>query len=97
MTTTQQERPRSPDGHELRQHGPAIRALRQKDGLSVADLATRVGLHEQSLRNIELGRRPASREKLALIARALCVEMAAVSVDGAFPVVDELEDEVAVL
>jgi len=63
----------------VRQHGPAIRALRRKDGLSVAALAARCGLHEQSLRNIELERRPASWEALNTIARQLRVDVAAVS------------------
>ncbi|WP_326646108.1 helix-turn-helix transcriptional regulator [Streptosporangium sp. NBC_01755] len=66
----------------VRQHGPAIRALRRKDGLSCAVLAERVGLHEQSLRNIELDRKPASWETLNAIARALRVEVAVVSHPG---------------
>lgn len=65
--------------HAVRQHGPAIRALRRKDGLSVQSLADRVGLHAQSLRNIELDRRPASWETLNAIARALRVDVAAVA------------------
>lgn len=42
-------------------------------------LADRVGLHAQSLRNIELDRRPASWETLNAIARALRVDVAAVA------------------
>lgn len=63
------------------QHGPAIRALREKDGLSVDDLAARVEMHPQSLRNVELERRPISAVKLNAIARALRVDLAAVSRD----------------
>lgn len=44
--------------------------------MSVPDLAKRVGMHPQSLRNVELGRRPASAEKLAAIAAALGVDVA---------------------
>jgi transcriptional regulator with XRE-family HTH domain len=66
------------------QHGPAIRALREKDGLSVEELAARVDMHPQSLRNVELERRPISHVKLNLIARALQVDTAAIS-RGAIP------------
>lgn len=62
-----------------RQHGPAIRALRRKDGLSVRELAAQVEVHPQALRNIELERRPTSPEVLNRIARALVVPVAAVS------------------
>jgi transcriptional regulator with XRE-family HTH domain len=50
-----------------------------KDGLSVEELAARIGMHSQSLRNVELERRPISLQKLNLIARALSVELAAIS------------------
>jgi transcriptional regulator with XRE-family HTH domain len=53
--------------------------LRTKDGLSVEELADRVDMHPQSLRNIELERRPISLKKLNLIARALCVDTAAIA------------------
>jgi transcriptional regulator with XRE-family HTH domain len=61
------------------QHGPAIRALREKDGLSVEQLAERISMHPQSLRNIELERRPVSVINLNRIARALRVDVAAIS------------------
>jgi transcriptional regulator with XRE-family HTH domain len=61
------------------QHGPAIRALREKDGLSVEELAARVDMHPQSLRNVELERRPISHVKLNRIARELHVELAAIA------------------
>ncbi|MER6942552.1 helix-turn-helix transcriptional regulator [Nonomuraea sp. NPDC000554] len=61
------------------QHGPAIRALREKDGLSIEELAARIDMHPQSLRNIELERRPISHLKLNLIARALHVDTAAIA------------------
>lgn len=61
------------------QHGPAIRALREKDGLSVEELAARIDMHPQSLRNVELERRPISLVKLNLLARALRVDTAAIT------------------
>lgn len=48
--------------------GARIRALRESAGLTVRDLAERVGIHPQSLRNIELGKRPASDATLEAIA-----------------------------
>lgn len=36
-------------------------------------------MHEQSIRNIELERKPVSLAKLNLIARALCVDTAAIT------------------
>ncbi|MEV0382298.1 helix-turn-helix transcriptional regulator [Nonomuraea sp. NPDC050643] len=68
-----------PPTKNTRQHGPAIRALREKDGLSVEELAARVDMHPQSLRNVELERRPISHVKLNLLARALRVDTAAIS------------------
>ncbi len=65
------------------QHGPAVRALRLKDGLSVEELAARVDMHPQSLRNVELERRPVSHRKLNAIARALRVDLAAITRDAA--------------
>ncbi|MBF8186365.1 helix-turn-helix transcriptional regulator [Nonomuraea sp. K274] len=51
--------------------GSPMRSLRETAGLTVRGLAERVGLHPQSLRNIELGRRPASTEVLERIAAEL--------------------------
>lgn len=64
-----------------RQNGPAIRALRRKDGRQVSDLAEVVGLHPQALTNIENEFRQASPETLSRIARALCVPIAAITRD----------------
>jgi transcriptional regulator with XRE-family HTH domain len=71
--------------HDLvgRQNGAAIRAFRLKEKLTVVKLAGYVGLHEQSLRNIENGRRPASGETLQDIARVLGVPVAAITRNGA--------------
>lgn len=65
-----------------RQNGIAIRAFRQKEKLSVVKLAGFVGIHEQSLRNIENGRRSASSETISHLARVLGVPVAAITRDG---------------
>jgi transcriptional regulator with XRE-family HTH domain len=66
----------TPDRH--RQNGAAIRAIREALRLTVTELAEYTGSHPQTLRNIELDRRPASDELLTLIARALQVDIAAI-------------------
>jgi transcriptional regulator with XRE-family HTH domain len=56
------------------QNGAEIRRLREESlGLSVAQLAARVGINRQSLSNIELGNRPAGLETLIRIAEELGV------------------------
>lgn len=62
----------------LRQNGIAIRALRRKEGLSVDDLATAVGVTAPHMRNIENELRSASEEHLARIAKVLDVPLAAI-------------------
>jgi transcriptional regulator with XRE-family HTH domain len=66
-----------------RQNGAAIRAFRKKEGLSVVQLAGYVGLHPQSLRNVENGRRPAGDEVIRHLARVLGVPVEAITRDGA--------------
>jgi XRE family transcriptional regulator, fatty acid utilization regulator len=53
------------------QDGDKIRKLREDAGLTVAELAARVGIGAPSLSNIELGVRPASLAVLIRIAREL--------------------------
>lgn len=65
-----------------RQNGLAIRALRIKEGLATAELAELVGLHEQALRNIENGSRPASDLVISAIARTLGVPTGAITRDA---------------
>jgi len=65
-----------------RQRGDRIRALRKEAGLSVRELAERASLHPQSLRNIELERRPASSSALESIAAALGVPVAEITRDS---------------
>lgn len=66
-----------------RQNGAAIRAFRKKERLSVAQFAGFVGLHKQSLVNIENGRRPAGDEVIRNMARVLGVPVAAIVRDSA--------------
>lgn len=65
-----------------RQNGAAIRAFREKEGMSTAELARFVGLHPQALRNIENNGKTAGREALRNLARVLAVPVEAISRDG---------------
>lgn len=60
-------------------HGPAIRALRIKDGLSVEGLAELVGCAQSAISHIELEQKRPSEQMLNRIARALHVPVAAIS------------------
>ena len=60
---------------EGQQDGPEIRRLREKLGMSVDDLACKVGIHAQSVRRIEAGRRGAKLDMLLKIAEALDVRL----------------------
>lgn len=60
-------------------HGPAIRALRIKDGLSVNGLAELVGCAQGFISHIELEQKRPSERMLNQIARALHVPVAAIS------------------
>lgn len=62
----------------LRQNGIAIRALRQKEGLTVDELARQIDVTAPHLRNIENELRSASETHLARIARVLDVPLAAI-------------------
>lgn len=66
---------------QVAQNGAAIRAIRQREGLTVDQLASKVSaslsLSAPHLRNIENEHRSASPEHLALIARHLNVPIAA--------------------
>ncbi|MFF4989668.1 helix-turn-helix domain-containing protein [Streptosporangium saharense] len=66
----------------LRQRGARIRALRETAGLSTRELAEHVDIHPQSLRNIELEKRPASPAVLESIALALRVDVAEITLNG---------------
>jgi len=83
--------------HELsgRQNGAAVRAFRKKEGISVVQLAGYIGLHPQSLRNIENGRRPASEEIIRHLARVLGVPIEAITRDGTDCGIETVPDEAA--
>lgn len=56
--------------------GQRIAAVRQQAGLSIKDLAHRIGWPRDTLVNYELGRRAITMERLAAIAAALDVSPA---------------------
>lgn len=60
-------------------HGPAIRAIREMNGLSVSAFAPRVGVTQGYMSNVELGHKQPTTEFLARVARELAVPLAAVS------------------
>ena len=66
---------------ELRQNGPAIRSLREKDGWRQGAFAKEVGMSQAALSNIERERRPTTMVMLNRIARALCVPVTAITRD----------------
>lgn len=61
--------------------GFKIRNLRQRAGLSLAQLGERTGSHPESLRNLEKNRKKASVVMLARIANALGVALDDLLVD----------------
>ena len=60
-------------------YGEAIRKCRERQGLSLPDLAARIGRHPQSLRHLELGSRKASVVLINQIANALGVDPGAIT------------------
>jgi transcriptional regulator with XRE-family HTH domain len=56
----------------------AVRALRERSGLTVTSLAEQAGIKQSHLSNIEAGRRKASPEVVIALAKALKVEMLAI-------------------
>lgn len=64
------------------QDGHKIRLIRKNRGLSVVELAGRIGIHPQSLRNIELNRMGSSVGTLLKIADALEVDLPAIVQGG---------------
>jgi transcriptional regulator with XRE-family HTH domain len=61
-----------------RQHGPAIAALREKDGLSQTKFAKLLGISQPTLSGIESEQSNASMPMVNLIARRLVVPVAAI-------------------
>jgi transcriptional regulator with XRE-family HTH domain len=66
-----------PESSRTPQNGPAIRALREKDGLTVDQLATQVAITAPHLRNVELEHRKATPRLLNAVARVLQVPVGA--------------------
>jgi len=60
------------------QNGFAIREIRQREGLSVSDLANAAGVSDPHMRNIENELKPARQEHIALIARRLRCSIASI-------------------
>ncbi|MBF6209703.1 helix-turn-helix transcriptional regulator [Nocardia puris] len=61
--------------------GATIRAIRTKSGLSGADLARQAGVAPSHLANIESGRRGCTLDLARRIARALDVELNAITTE----------------
>lgn len=53
------------------QNGAAIREIRQREGMTISQLAQAVGVSDPHIRNIETENKPARPEHIARIARAL--------------------------
>lgn len=62
-----------------RQNGAAIRAIREREGLTVSELASSVGITDPHMRNIELEHKNARPETLARIAKGLRCSIRAVA------------------
>jgi len=60
------------------QNGPAIREIRQREGLTVAQLAAAIDVSDPHLRNIECENKPARPEHIARIAKKLRCRPAAI-------------------
>jgi transcriptional regulator with XRE-family HTH domain len=56
----------------------AVRALRERSGLTVTALAESAGIKQAHLSNIEAGRRKASPEVVIALAKALKVDLLAI-------------------
>ena len=65
----------------MRIHGPALRVIRERSGLTVTGLAELAGMKQSHLSNIEAGRRQASEDVIVALARALKTELIAILED----------------
>jgi transcriptional regulator with XRE-family HTH domain len=61
----------------------ALRAIRERSGLTTTALAEAAGIKQSHLSNIEAGRRQASPELVLALAKALKVEIPAILADPA--------------
>ncbi len=62
-------------------NGPALKAIRERSGLTQTALASAAGTNRSHLSNIESGRRKASAGLCIALARALKVELPAILAD----------------
>lgn len=67
----------SPTPEEAQALGRVLRAMREGVGLSIRELASRVGITHSTLSRFERGERIVSAETLARIARVIADEIAA--------------------
>lgn len=67
----------------MRLNPTALRALRERSGMSVTALAGAAGINPSHLTNIEAGRRNASNEVGVALAQALKVDLLAILADPA--------------
>jgi XRE family transcriptional regulator, fatty acid utilization regulator len=70
--------PQEPTPRVVPQNGPAIREIRQREGLTISQLANAVGISDPHLRNIETENKPARPEHLSRIARRLDCNLQAI-------------------
>lgn len=62
--------------------GAAIRAIRQAKDIPAAEFAIQAGMSAAHLCNIEKGRRPATQEHIYSLAKALDVDVEAISYEA---------------
>jgi transcriptional regulator with XRE-family HTH domain len=65
----------------MRIHGPALREIRERSGLSVSALAESAGIRQPHLSNIEAGRRKPSPEVIVALAKALKCDLVCILAD----------------
>ena len=65
----------------MKVNGAALRAIRQRSGVTVTSLAESVGIKQSHLSNIEAGRRNASEDVIVSLAQSLKVELPAILCD----------------
>lgn len=65
----------------MRCNPAALRAIRERSGLTVSALAEAAGIKQAHLSNVEAGRRNASPEVVVALAKALKVDLPAILAD----------------
>jgi transcriptional regulator with XRE-family HTH domain len=67
---------------QVPQNGSAIRDIREREGMTVSELAQAIGVSDPHMRNIENELRPARPEHMARIVRALGCRAASIRRDS---------------